>query len=190
MGPVRRLLALLVLGVVTLLGVAPAAAHGDDGTLEVVDAVPTPAGDEVTYTVELTYANDGDTVDGAVVSATVRGPGGPQEPLAAASIGEGWYAVPIRFPGPGRWTVTFASVEPAATLEVTYEVPATPPSTTTAPPVTTTTTPVPVDPTIVTDDDTDLDDGPPAGLIVGAVLAGAALVALVVILILRRRSLD
>ena len=189
MSPVHRLLALLVLGAVTLLGATPAGAHGDDGTLEVLDAVPTPAGDEVTYTVELTYANDGDPVDGAIVSATVRGPGGPQEPLAAASIGEGWYAVPIRFPGPGRWTVTFAAVEPAATLEVTYEVPATPPSTTTAPPATTTTAPAESDPTIV-DDDTDLDDGPPAGLIVGAVLAGAALVGAAVILFLRRRSSD
>lgn len=185
----RRLLVLLVLGAVVLSTATPAMAHGEDGTLEVVDAVPTVAGDEVTYTVELTYANDGDTVDGAIVSATVRGPGGPQEPLAAASIGEGWYAVPIRFPGPGRWTVTFSSAEPVATVEVSYEVPATPPSTTTAPPATTTTTPPESDPTIV-DDDTDLDDGPPAGLIVGAVLAGAALVAVVVVLVLRRRSLD
>ena len=189
MGAVRRLLFCSLLVAVAALGTGPALAHGDEGALEVVDAVPTSAGDEVTYTVELTYANDGDPVDGAIVSATVRGPGGPQEPLAAASIGEGWYAVPIRFPGPGRWTVTFAAVEPAATLEVTYEVPATPPSTTTAPPATTTTAPAESDPTIV-DDDTDLDDGPPAGLIVGAVLAGAALIAVVVVLVLRRRSQD
>ena len=95
--------------------------------------MPTSAGDEVTYTVELTYANDGDPVDGAIVSATVRGPGGPREPIALASIGEGWYAGPVLFPGPGRWTVAFAAIEPAATIEATYEVPATPPTTTIPP---------------------------------------------------------
>ncbi len=137
MGPVRRLLVLLVLGAVALLGVAPALAHGEDGTLEVIDAVPTAAGNEVTYTLELTYANDGDPVDGAVVSATVRQPGaGPQDPIALASIGEGGYAGPVTFPGPGRWTVAFAAIEPAAEIEVTYQVPAGPSPATTAAPTT------------------------------------------------------
>lgn len=193
MVPVRRLLlCLLALGSVPLLSATPAGAHGDDGTLEVLDAVPTPAGDAVTYTVELTYANDGDPVEGASVSATVRRPGaGPQEPIALASIGEGWYAGRVTFPGPGRWTVAFAAVEPAATVEATYLVTATPPPTTTpttSAPATTTTAPE-VGASLAADD-SDLDEGPPAGLIVGVVLAGAALVVVVIILILRRRSLD
>jgi len=190
MVPVRRLLVLLVLSPAALLGAGPAMAHGDDGTLEVLDAVPTPAGDQVTYTVELTYANDGDPVEGAVVSATVRAPGaGPQEPIALPSIGEGWYAARVTFPGPGRWTVAFAATEPAATVEATYVVPATPPpTTTTAAPATTTTAPE-VGARLAADD-SDIDDGLPAALIVGVVLAGAALVAVVIILILRRRPLD
>lgn len=194
MVPVRRLLVLclLALGPVALLGAAPALAHGDDGTLEVLDAVPTPAGDAVTYTVELTYANDGDPVEGADVSATVRAPGAdPRPPITLASIGEGWYAGSVAFPGPGRWTVAFAAVEPAAAVEATYVVPATPtptPTPTTVAPAPTTTAPQ-VDATLA-DDESDLDEGPPAGLIVGVVFAGAALVAVVVILILRRRPLD
>lgn len=186
----RLLLVLLVLGSVALLGAAPASAHGDDGALEVIDAVPTAAGDEVTYTVELTYANDGDPVEGAVVSATVRRPGaGPRESIPLASIGEGWYAGAVLFPGPGRWTVAFAAVEPAATVEATYTVPATPPPPTTVAPATTTTAPAEATADLVPDA-ADGDDGPPAGLIVGAVLAGASLVAVVIILILRRRPLD
>lgn len=192
MNPVRRLLVLLLLGPVALFGAGPASAHGDDGTLEVLDAVPTPAGDAVTYTVELTYANDGDAVEGAVVSATVRAPGaGPQQPVTLPSIGEGWYAGRVTFPGPGRWTVTFAAIEPAATVEATYVVPATPPPTTTpttTAPATTTTAPE-VEATL-TDSDSDLDEGPPAGLIVGVVVAGAVLAAVLIILILRRRPLD
>lgn len=187
MGAVRRLLFCSLLVAVATLGTDPALAHGDEGALEVVDAVPTSAGDEVTYTLELTYANDGDPVDGAIVSATVRGPGGPREPIALASIGEGWYAGPVLFPGPGRWTVAFAAIEPAATIEATYEVPATPPTTTM--PLTTTTEPTADDPEPAVNE-VDIDDGPPAGLIIGAVVAGAALVAAAVVLILRRRSPD
>jgi len=187
---VRRLLPSVPLVLIVLAGIdaGPALAHGDEGTLEVVDAVPSATGDEVTYTLELTYANDGEPVDGARVSATVRGPGaGPQQPVALASIGGGWYAGAVTFPGPGRFTVAFAALEPAATLEAVHEVDASPPSTTTTAP--TTTAPPEVDPALVADDD-DIDEGPPAGLIVGAVVASAVLVATVVVLILRRRPLD
>ena len=189
MAAVRRLLVcLLALGPVALLGAAPATAHGDEGVLEVIDTVPNAAGDEVTYTVELTYENDGDPVDAGSVSATARQAGaGPQEPIAFASIGEGWYAGTVVFPGPGRWTVAFDAVEPVAAIEVTHQVSATPPPTTTAAP--TTTTAPDVGPTLEPAEE-DIDEGPPAGLIVGAVLAGAFLVAIVIILILRRRSLD
>ena len=189
MGAVRRLLFCSVLLAVIAMGTGPARAHGDEGALEVIDAVPTTAGDEVTYTVELTYANDGDPVDGAIVSATVRGPGGPRGPVALASIGEGWYAGPVLFPGPGRWTVAFAAIEPAATVEATYEVPATPP-TTTAPAPTTAPTTIPAVDSDLAASDADIDEGPPVGLIVGAALAAAALVAVVIILLLRRRSPD
>ncbi len=190
-GSVRRLLLSVPLVLIVLAGTdaGPALAHGDEGTLEVVDAVPSAAGDQVTYTLELTYANDGEPVDGARVSATVRGPGaGPQQPVALASIGGGWYAGAVTFPGPGRFTVAFAALEPAATLEAVHEVDASPPSTTTTAP-TTTTPPPEVDPALVADDN-DIDKGPPAGLIVGAVVAGAVLVATVIVLILRRRPLD
>ena len=190
-GCVRRLLLFVPLVLTVLAGVdaGPAAAHGDEGILEVIDAVPNASGDEVTYTVELTYANDGEPVDGASVSATVRGPGtGLQEAVPLASIGGGWYAGPVIFPGPGRFTVAFAALEPVAALEAVYEVDAAPPSTTTTAP-TTTSAPPEVDPALVADDD-DIDEGPPAGLIVGAVAAGAVLVATVIVLILRRRSLD
>ena len=173
------------------MAAGPALAHGDEGMLEVVNAVPTAEGDVVAYTVALTYANDGDPVEGAVVTATARRAGaGAQAPVTLPSIGEGWYAANVNFPGPGRWTVTFTAAEPTATVEAVFEVGETLETTTSAapatdPPPSTTAAPALVDAEIDTG-----DDGPPAGLILGAVIAGAGLVAAVIILILRRRSLD
>ncbi len=188
-----RLAVFLAVIVVGGIGSSPASAHGGEGTLEVIDAVPDPTGTTLTYTVELTYENDGDPVDDAVVSATVRGPGaGPQEPVALASIGDGWYAGPVTFPAPGRWTVAFAAIEPAATLDTTQQVVATPTTSATAAPdptTTTTTTTSPSGPAGGLVDDGAVDDGPPAGLILGAVVAGAMVVATGIILVLRRRSL-
>jgi hypothetical protein len=187
----RLLLTVLALTLVGLAGSDRALAHGEDGVLEVVNAVPTPAGDVVAYTVELTYANDGDLVEGAVVTATARRPGsGAEAPVTLPSIGDGWYAANVTFPGPGRWTVTFTATDPAATVDAEFEVVDTPVTTTTTAPTGTGAPPTTAGPELVADEEDVGDDGPPAGLVLGAVVAGAALVAAIAVLVLRRRSLE
>jgi YtkA-like len=168
---------------------APASAHGDEGHLEVVNAVPNADGSAVTYTVELTYANDGDIVDGAAVTATVRQQGGgARPPVDLAGAGSGWYAGTIAFPGPGPWRVTFATAEPEATVEASYQVPEPTPSTTTT---VATTTPPPTtedeEAALLADDGGSTDDGPPTGMVVGLTVAGALLIGTAVFLVIRRR---
>jgi hypothetical protein len=185
----RRLLIAAVL-LAALASTSPAGAHGDEGEIEVVNTVPQGDGDAVTYTVELTYANDADPVDGATVTATLRGPGGAQPPVDLPGVGDGWYAGTVHFPGPGQWRVTFATGDPEATAQVTYRVPEPPPpSTTTVPPATTTTTPPAAsdveDAQLVADEGG--DDGPPAGMVIGLVVAGLLLVGTAVVVVLRRR---
>jgi hypothetical protein len=77
---VRRLLASAAVLVVVLLPADAAVAHGDEGTLEVVDATPSDVGSSVTYRVALTYANDGDPIDGASVTPTAVLRGSTPEP--------------------------------------------------------------------------------------------------------------
>lgn len=179
----KRLLA--GLGLLVVLAVpSPAGAHGDEGELEVIDAFPTPAGNEVTYTVELTYANDGDLVDGATVTARLSQPGaGPQPPVELIAAGAGRYASTIPFPGPGRWTITFAATEPRAQVRTTYEVPAEP-TTTTGPPATVApSTTAPGEATLADGDST--DDAPTA-LFVGLGVTGALVLVIGGFLLVRR----
>ena len=184
---VRRL---LVLTVVALLALAsPAAAHGDEGLLEVVAATPSDVGSDVTYRVSLVYANDGDAVDGATVTATAVLDGEPQQPVTLASAGEpGIYEGTVSFPTAGRWTVRFATEDPPARVQTTFRVEPPPPPTTAAPAPTTSGPPptsTPVEPQLA-DEDTD-SSGPPVGLIVGLVVTGLAAVAGGVALFVQRR---
>ena len=93
----------------------------------------------------------------------------------------------VRFPGPGRWRVSFATADPEAAVQVTYGVPEpTPATTTTGPPATTPPATTEVeDAQLVADEGG--DDGPPAGMVIGLVVAGLLLVGAAVVLVLRRR---
>ena len=124
----------------TLLGAAdPAAAHGDEVVLEVVEATPSDEGSAVTYRVALTYENDGDGINGATVTATAFLAGGdPAAPQALTGTGtDGLYEGTIAFSAPGRWRVQFDAADPEAQASATYRVPAPAPPTTSAAPATT-----------------------------------------------------
>ena len=183
---VRRLLAL----VVAVLASSPVAAHahGDEGTLEVLEATPDDTGSAVTYRVGLAYANDGDVVEGATVTATATLSGQDETAsVTLADAGGGVYEGTVAFPRPGRWVVRFAATEPAAELQASFRVQP-PPPTTAAPPVSTvvpTTTVPPEDATLA--DDEGGDDGPPAFLVVGVFVAGVLMLAAGTALVLRRR---
>jgi hypothetical protein len=187
---VRRLLLLTVVALVAMA--QPAAAHGDEGELEVIDATPDDTGSSVTYRVRLTYADDGDPVGGATVTATASIVGqAPLPPVTLDPGADGVHAGTVTFPTPGDWSVRFESADPEAGLTVSYTIEPPPPATTSPPTTTTEPGPVtstPTDPDLVDEGDTGGDDGPPAGLVVGLVVTGVLAVAGGVTLLVRRRK--
>lgn len=134
----RRLAALVALPFLLLVVAArPVAAHEGDGMLAVETQEATAAG--ARFVVRLAWANDGHPAVDATVTATPIARGGqPGTPVPLAEVGEGRYEAEVPLPAPGTWTVRLTAVTPSATLEVTYEVPAT---TTTAAPAAPTTGP-------------------------------------------------
>jgi hypothetical protein len=90
-----------------------AAAHGDTGTLELVEQTPVDA-DSVTFVVELTYEADGDAVSSAEITVTTDN----VAPQVMTATGEGRYELTIDFPSPGDYPVVFSVTEPEAELVV------------------------------------------------------------------------
>ncbi len=124
-----------------LVSATDAHAHDASGLMS-IDAttvgVQTPDGTpgELTVTVRITYANDGDAAPGAVATATATEAGGAvAAPVTLADAGDGTYTGALLVPTHGSWTVRVESTNPVAAAEQTVEV--TPASTTTT---TTTTT--------------------------------------------------
>ena len=194
-GPVRPLAPAVVAAVIglTLLGAAdPAAAHGDEVVLEVVEATPSDEGSAVTYRVALTYENDGDGINGATVTATAFLAGGdPAAPQALTGTGtDGLYEGTIVFSAPGRWRVQFDATDPEAQASATYRVPAPAPPTTSAAPATTLppATSAAVEPTLTEDDTETGSDDPPVGLFAGLAVAGLVFVGAAVYVVRRRRT--
>ena len=119
----KRLLVLIVLLVALP---TTAHAHGDTGTLELLEA--TVLDDGVRYVVLLTYANDGETVPDTKVTVAVDG----TAPVAMSYEGEGRYAATVPAPEGRAHDVVFSSEEPAATLTYRQEADAPQTSTTTS----------------------------------------------------------
>lgn len=183
---VRRLLLLAV----ALVLVAPQAAwaHGDEGELEVVEATPDDTGSAVTYRVRLTYANDGDPVGGATVTATASTVGeAPLAPVTFTPAADGVHEGTVAFPSPGDWSVRFESLDPEAGLTVSFTVAEPPPPTTAPPPTEPSAPPTSTDSTPSLADEGADDEGPPTGLIVGLVVSGLLVVGAGVALVVRRR---
>jgi hypothetical protein len=182
-------LALAVTAAAVLLPAHAAMAHGDEGALEVVEATPSDVGSTVTYRVSLTYANDGDPVDGATVTATAVLQGQPPEPpITMTGANGGIYEATVAFPSAGAWNVQFAADDPVATAQVSFTVEA-PPTTTEAPAASTVppTSAVAPDDATLADDEGD-SDGPPLFLFVGLAVAAAMLLSAGVALFIRRRG--
>jgi hypothetical protein len=179
------------------LTAGPAAAHGDEGTMEVVTAEP---GAPLTVTVEvgLLYANDDDLATEATVAVILTGPDGTTiGPVDVPLDRDAIYATAIEVPGPGTWTLAFTAENPAATATATVEVTEAPstteaPPTTGAPPTTETTSTDPTTsaapPTTGEGADADSDDDSSSAL---PLLLGAAAVVIVgggLLLFLRARN--
>jgi hypothetical protein len=190
---VRRALgALLIL--VTLLGgtAGPAAAHDGPGTFVVESDQP--SGTSHAYVVRLNWDNDGHpaAADTTVTATAIAPDGTAQTPQPMTSVdAEGRFEATVDLPGPGRWTVRFASVEPTARLDVAVDVTA--PTTTTAAPTTTSTTePEPGEPVdtenAASNAADDEDDGGSATGPIAAVIVVLALAVAAVLVIRHRRQ--
>ena len=184
----RALLVTLLLSIVVVgAGAGPAVAHGGEVRLEVVEQEATADASAVDYLVALTYVNDGDGIDDATVTATPSPDGGPPgDPVTLTPTGTGGgYQGTVFFPGPGRWSVRFDSADPEARVVATHRVPEVattePPASTGAPPTSTA-----AEARLAADEGG--SNGPPAVLVIGAVMAGLALVVTGIVLVLRRRS--
>lgn len=108
------------------------ATHDGVGVL-VVEARQPVSPLEVGYVVRLSWSGDGHPANGATVTAHVVGTEGIVAPTTLVPHdADGRYAGTLAFPGPGVWTVRFASIGPDAAFDSfeaappAPEVPATP----------------------------------------------------------------
>jgi len=134
----HQIVGVVCLMVAVVVAAPMAAAHGDEGKLEVVSV--TPSGTTAVITVRLTYGNDAEPVDAATV--TVAGDDGagvrldpvPMKRTQAA----GEYSTEVTFPSAGTWNLRVTSVTPAASLTLTQPITADPGVTASTDEVTTT----------------------------------------------------
>ena len=129
--PGRALLLTAVALIGCLVTAVPAAAHDDEGVIEVSAA---PAGRTVEYGVLVTYVGDGHPAQDATATAVAEQAGrDPVGPVVLEATGEpGRYRARITFPGDGTWTVRFSSLSPTAYLERTETITAAPAAATSA----------------------------------------------------------
>ncbi|MBS1837446.1 MAG: FixH family protein [Actinobacteria bacterium] len=144
----RPLVGVLCLVLAIAAGAPIAAAHGDEGKLEVVSV--TPSGTTAVVTVRLTYGNDAEAVESATV--TIAGDDGAGTRLDPVPMQRtqlpGEYTADVSFPSAGTWKLRVTSVTPAATLTLTQDITADPgvtASTGTSLDATTSSTPRPTD---------------------------------------------
>jgi hypothetical protein len=113
--------ALLAVGGVT----APAAAHGETGTLG-IEVTPGAAPLSAQVRLLLEYANDRDVAPGATVVAEAVGPDGVRVgPVPATDRGAGRYDAVLALPAAGTWTVSVTSTNPAASASAEVSLAAT-----------------------------------------------------------------
>jgi|GEM_PF-3742103 len=128
----RRIVLLPLATIAVLLcSATPAWAHG--GAVQVSLANRMIDGNTATYTVALTYENDGHPVIGSGVAVSASGPGGSRSGSLRSIGATGRYSGSITL-SPGAWTVRFVNEEGSLTITQQIGSPAT---TTTAPRVTT-----------------------------------------------------
>lgn len=173
MAKVRAALAaVMVCAAFALVGAVDAVAHSDQGLLALTAEAAADAR-VVLLDATLKYANDGDVVPNAVVTASATNAAGETPaPLTLADEGEGRYRGELVLPSDGKWDITVRSEEPVASARASVTVTTRPPpSTQVLPPV---------------DDDGDGDEGPNL-LVVGVPVVVVVLVAAGAYALLRRR---
>lgn len=159
--------AVLILTIAALLvGAAPAAAHGDEGVMEIT-RLEQLGNDQIDLEVGIVYDNDGHQAEDANVSATFSGPDGASVgPVLLDQVrpGASLYSTTVQVPTGGTWTVLVDSTGPSASAagELAVDTDTLITATTQAP-----------EPTEETTDDT-TDDGVEAGADVTADAATAA----------------
>lgn len=119
----RRVLVIgLVLALLLVGNVERAAAHGDDGAMDVLASRP--SGDaSILIEVSIPF-EDGDLAENAVVTATLTGPDSriPDVPLPRTSSLTASYAADIEVPRPGTWLIALRSTSPVAEATVQVQV--------------------------------------------------------------------
>ena len=114
-----------------------AEAHSDQGLLS-VEATTDDTGRRIIVTAKLTYANDGEPVSSADVSAFASS--AADESTAPATLtpeGAGRYEGTLKVPSGGEWIVVVRSEQPMATANAPVVLPVDTPTTTTVAPTTT-----------------------------------------------------
>jgi hypothetical protein len=193
--PIRAAaLAAALTALVLALSTGPAAAHGDEGQMTVVDATES-APMTISVEVGLVHADDQHLAEEAEVWVQASSADTQLERVGLTRTGEGSavYAGQISVPSPGEWTLSFESTDPAATAQASVSVAeAAPESTTstaapTTSPPTTSATDTDSEPTAAQDDE-DEDDGLSSVVIALGVIGVLVLVAAGVAVAQRRRN--
>jgi hypothetical protein len=162
----RTALAVMAAFLTVAVAAGDAGAHSDQGLLALTAEAAADAR-VVMLVATLKYANDGDVVPNAVVTATATNAAGESTaPMTLQDAGEGRYRGELVLPSDGAWDVTVRSEDPVASASASVTVKTRPPSSTTPPPSST----LELRPV-----DTD-DDGPNL-LVRGAVVVAVVLVA-------------
>jgi hypothetical protein len=106
-----------------LVVVQPAHAHGGPGVVELRSEGSVPEG-PTELAVSITYENDGEPAEGAIVDATASGPEGVVTPPVrlGSTADPGIYRAGLELPAPGEWTVTVTSAFPPGSLAVPLTV--------------------------------------------------------------------
>lgn len=101
----------------------PAAAHGGDAAFEVLEAAEVAPG-TVSLRVAVTFANDGDPAEGALVDVVPTDPDGAPMPSVRLEreAAAGPYAGSLQLDGPGTWVLSLTSAFPPGQAEVSVEV--------------------------------------------------------------------
>jgi hypothetical protein len=121
---------MLIASSVVIAGTSVAAAHSDQGLMEVT---ATPGAQPLSAEVraKLVYANDRDPVSSASVTVEAIGPAGEVLSVPLASQGEGVYTGVVQLPAPGSWQFRATAGTPSAVAETVFEASTSP--TTTSP---------------------------------------------------------
>lgn len=115
----RWAIAVVSATVVLLAGGGPAAAHGGGADIEVVEAVGG-ADASVSVRLAITYDDDGEPAEGAIVDVVPVGPDGSSLPAVRLErqAEPGSYAATFDVAEPGRWTLEVTSAFPPGSVEV------------------------------------------------------------------------